>query len=68
MRRKKPKLTFAVVLHLAELYCDQYNERGLCLSPEQNEVSFKDFVWQYTSSLYWEKPINLVINPEATMF
>ena len=53
--RKKPKLDFATVLHLAEAYQDQYREMNLCLSPEQNEASFRDFVWQYTSAVFLGK-------------
>lgn len=52
--KKKPELSFIDVLHLSELYCQQYSERNLCLSPEQNDYLFRDFVWQYTSSLYWK--------------
>ncbi len=66
--RAKPKVTFITILHLAEVYTDQYNERGLCLSPEQNEASFRDFVDQYYGALYWGKPINLVINPDVPLF
>ena len=52
--RKKPKLSFADVLHLAEAYCEEYRERGLCLSQAHNDILFKDYVWQYTSTLYWK--------------
>ena len=65
--RKKPKLTFLDILHLAEIYGEQYNERNLCLSPEQNDASFRDFVRQYYSALFWDTPINLVIDTEAPM-
>lgn len=61
--RKKPKLRFVDVLHLSELYCEQYREKNLCLSQTQNDYLFRDFVWQYTSTLYWErKLITPVIN------
>ena len=61
--RKKPKLGFVDVLHLSELYCEQYREQNLCLSQTQNDYLFRDFVWQYTSTLYWEgKVIKPVIN------
>lgn len=61
--RKKPKLRFVDVLHLSELYCEQYREQNLCLSQTQNDYLFRDFVWQYTSTLYWEgKVIKPVIN------
>lgn len=66
---KKPKLTFATILHLSEMYCDQYNERGLCLSSSQNETLFRDFVWQYTSTLYWKgKEIVPFINLELISY
>ena len=42
-------MTFAMILHLAEMYCEQYEKRNLCLSPEQNEAFFRDFVNQYYS-------------------
>ena len=54
---KKEKIDFSTILHLAEIYRDQYLERGLCLSPEQNEAYFRDFVAQYYSALRWGKPI-----------
>ena len=61
--RKKPKLRFVDVLHLSELYCEQYREQNLCLSQTQNDYLFRDFVWQYTSTLYWEgKVIKPIIN------
>jgi len=61
--RKKPKLRFVDVLHLSELYCEQYRDQNLCLSQTQNDYLFRDFVWQYTSTLYWEgKVIKPVIN------
>lgn len=63
--RKKPKLRFVDVLHLSELYCKQYKERNLCLSQKQNDYLFKDFVWQYTSTLYWKgEIIKPVINTD----
>lgn len=63
--RKKPKLRFIDVLHLSELYCEQYAERNLCLSPQQNDYLFRDFVWQYTSTLYWKgEEIVPVINTD----
>ena len=51
MMRRKPQLTFATVLHLAEMYCNQYGERNLCLSQEQNDAFFRDFVGQYLSAI-----------------
>ena len=41
--RKKPKVTFAMILHLSEMYCEQHREKNLCLSPEQNDAFFRDF-------------------------
>ena len=61
--RKKPKLRFVDALPLSELYCEQYRDQNLCLSQTQNDYLFRDFVWQYTSTLYWEgKFITPVIN------
>ena len=61
--RKKPKLRFIDILHLSELYCEQYREQNLSLSQTQNDYLFRDFVWQYTSTLYWERRfIKPVIN------
>ena len=61
------KQDFATILHLAEMYCEQYNEMNLCLSQETNDWYFRDFVNQYYSALYWgQKPqpvINLDIPP-----
>lgn len=66
--KKKPKIDFSTILHLAEAYQDQYKKRGLCLSPAQNDASFRDFVAQYYSALYWEKPVSLVIDPNVLLF
>ena len=66
--RTPPKQDFATILHLSEMYCEQYRERNLCLSPKQNEASFRDFVNQYYSALYWGKPINLAIDPNVPLF
>ena len=66
--RKEPELTFATVLHLAELYCEQYEERGLYLSPEANNWYFRDFVNQYQSAIYWGKKPNPVINLDIPAF
>lgn len=62
------KVDFLTVLHLAELYHEQYGERGLCLSPEQNEASFRDFVAQYYSAQYWRMGATLVINTDVLLF
>lgn len=66
--RKQPKVTFATILHLSEMYCDQYRERNLCLSPEQNEASFRDFVGQYYAAIYWGKEPSPVINTDIPLF
>lgn len=65
---KRPKIDFLTILHLAELYQEQYLERGLCLSPEQNEAYFRDFVAQYYSAIHWGKPIELKINTDIPLF
>ena len=59
---------FLTVLHLAELYQEQYGERGLCLSPEQNEASFRDFVAQYYSAQYRGTGVAPVINTDVPLF
>jgi hypothetical protein len=66
--RTPPKQDFATILHLAEMYCEQYRGRNLYLSPEQNEASFRDFVGQYYGALYWGKTINLVIDVNVPLF
>lgn len=66
--RKKPQKTFATILHLAEMYCEQYNERDLCLSQEANDYYFRDFVNQYYSALYWGQSPNPVINTDGPAF
>ncbi len=66
--KKEPELTFATILHLSEMYCDQYNEGGLCLSPEANEWYFRDFVNQYRSALCWGQKPNPVINIDMPAF
>ena len=44
-KKRKIELDIFTILHLAELYQEQYLEMGLCLSPEQNDdASFHDFV------------------------
>lgn len=59
---------FSMVFHLAELYQEQYGERGLCLSPEQNEASFRDFVAQYYSAQHWGTNATPVINTDVLLF
>ena len=59
---------FAIILHLAEMYCQQYNERNLCLSQEQNDAFFRDFVRQYYSAIYWGKEPSPVIDTNIPLF
>ena len=66
--KQKPKVTISMIFHLSEKYYDQYMERGLELSPEQNEACFRDFVAQYYSALYWEKTPSPVINTDIPLF
>lgn len=66
--REKPIITISAIFHLSEKYFDQYVERNLDLSPQQNEASFRDFVNQYYSALYWGKPVSLIINPDIPLF
>lgn len=66
--RKPPKKDFATILHLAEMYCQQYKERNLCLSPEQNDAFFRDFVSQYYAAKYWGEPSVPVIKTDIPLF
>ena len=66
--RTLPKQDFTTILHLVEMYSDQYIERSLCLSQEQNETFFRDFVNQYYSALYWGKKPSPEINSEIPLF
>lgn len=66
--RKQPKVTFATILHLSKMYCEQYRERNLCLSPEQNDAFFRDFVGQYYSAIYWGKEPSPIINTDIPLF
>lgn len=66
--RPYPKQDFATILHLAEMYCEQYRERNLCLSQEQNDAFFRDFVGQYNSSIYWGKVPAPVIHTDLLLF
>ena len=66
--RNYPQITISTIFHLSEKYFEQYVERNLDLSPEQNEASFRDFVNQYYNSLYWGNPISLVIDPDVPLF
>ncbi len=67
-KKRKIEFDFATILHLAELYQEQYLEMGLCLSPEQNDASFHDFVAQYYSALVWETGETPKLNPNAPLF
>ena len=66
--RIKHRIDFLTVLHLAEAYQKQYVEMNLCLSPEQNEASFRDFVQQYYSSLYLGNTPAPIIHPDVLLF
>ena len=66
--RKAPKQDFHTILHLAEQYQNQYRKRNLCLSLEQNDAFFRDFVGQYYSAIYWGKEPAPVINTEIPLF
>lgn len=66
--RRKPIISTSMIFHLSEKYYDQYNEKKLNLSPEQNEASFRDFVYQYTSALYWKKVPKPIINIDIPLF
>ena len=63
-----PKQDFVTILYLAEMYCEQYKKRNLCLSQEQNNAFFRDFVGQYYSAIYWEKEPSPVINIDIPLF
>ena len=66
--KKNIKVDFLTILHLSEMYQDQYREMNLCLSPEQNEASFRDFVGQYYSAQYWNTKVSPKIIPEVPLF
>jgi hypothetical protein len=66
--RTIPKQDFLTILHLAEQYQDQYRERNLCLSPEQNDIFFRDFVEQYYAALYLGIEPHPVINTDLLLF
>lgn len=68
MSKKKQEVDFSMILHLAEMYCDQYGERNLCLSQEQNDAFFRDFVGQYYCAVYWGKEPKPVINTDIPLF
>lgn len=66
--KKKPNLRFIDVLHLSDLYCEQYAGRNLCLSQQQNDTCFRDFVGQYYAALYWRNEPFPIINTEIPLF
>ena len=66
--RTAPKQDFLTILHLAEQYQNQYRKRNLCLSLEQNDAFFRDFVWQYYAALYWGKEHSPIINTDIPLF
>ena len=65
---RERKIYFLTVLHLAEAYQKQYTEMNLCLSPEQNEASFRDYVQQYYAALRWGKEPAPVIHSDVLLF
>ena len=65
---KRPKVDFLTILHLSELYCEQYGQKGYCFSQEQNDAYFRDFVQQYYSAIYWGKEPHPTINPDIPLF
>lgn len=62
-KEKLPYSDFAKILHLAEAYQEEYKQRGLCLSPELIDASFKDYVQQYN-----EGNTSPVINTDVLLF
>lgn len=64
----KPKIDFLEILHLAEAYQKQYVEKSLCLSPEQNEASFRDFVQQYYAAVHGKRYSAPIIHPDVLLF
>ena len=65
---KKPEVDFLTILHLSELYCKQYDEKGYCFSQEQNDAYFRDFVGQYYGAVYLGQEPHPVINPDIPLF
>lgn len=66
--RRKPMISTSMIFHLSEKYYDQYIERGLNLSPAQNDACFRDFVYQYTSAVYWKEVPKPIINIDIPLF
>lgn len=66
--RIKPKIDSLIILHLAEAYQKQYVEMNLCLSQEQNEASFRDFVQQYYAAVHEKRHPAPIIHPDVLLF
>lgn len=66
--RIKPEIGFFIILHLAEAYQKQYAEMNLCLSHEQNEASFHNFVQQYYAALHGKRHPAPIIHPDVLLF
>ena len=66
--KQKPQVTISMIFHLSEKYYDQYMERGLELSPEQNEACFRDFISQYYSAWYWGRTPSPIIDTDIPLF
>ena len=62
------KIDFLIILHLAEAYQKQYVEMNLCLSQEQNEASFRDFVQQYYAAVHGKRRPAPIIHPDVLLF
>ena len=65
--KRKFDLFLLAILHLADMYGEQYEERGLCLSSEQNNVSFDEFVDQYYCARIRGECIMPTINPNVPL-
>ena len=61
---KETKFQFAII-HLDEIFTEQYNEKRLRLSKEQTYACFCEFVDQYFSALIQSKRIIPIINPNV---
>ena len=68
MKRKRIKVDFSTIMYLSKVYQEEYNERELCLSVEQNKASFRDFVGQYYSAQYWGTKVSPTIMPDIPLF
>lgn len=49
-------------------FAERWRGRGLCLSQEQNDAFFCDFVWQYYSAIYWGNKPAPIINTDIPLF